>query len=129
MNQVEFWRTLRELLLGASAAQTMAFVVTCAVFGCVVVVVDLVHFSLRRTSFLGLTYGDGRLTSIRLLLIWGVGAGFGGYLGTAAGVVQLTRQAALGVGVGWPLIVPRLINSLKKDEDRQPPARKRVKAQ
>jgi hypothetical protein len=52
-------------------------------------------------------------------VLWGFGAGVGGFLGSAASIVQLTRSACIGVGVGWPLILPRLIDSFKQEEDHQ----------
>ena len=40
----------------------------------------------------------------------------GGFLGGAARILQFTRAAAIGVGVGWPFILPRLIDSFTRGQ-------------
>jgi hypothetical protein len=57
----------------------------------------------------------------RAVVLWSLGAGLGGFLGSGASIVQMTRYACITVGVGWPLILPRLIDSFTKEEDQQEP--------
>src|SRR5207245_1559828 len=92
----------------------------CAIMGFIAVVLDRIVFSVRGRSIFHLSYGGGILKTCWLLVLWGLGAGVGGFLGSAASIVQLTRFACIGVGVGWPLILPRLIDSFTSDADQQP---------
>ena len=63
---------------------------------------------LGRSSLLGVGFGNWR--TLQSILLWGLGAGFGAYLG---GLVQLfdieSVNARVIVGVGWPTVLPRLL--------------------
>jgi hypothetical protein len=102
------------MLVFAVASTAMAFLV---------VLLDRVIFSVRGRSLFNLSYGNTLSATLRLLLLWSVGAGLGGLLGSAANIVQMTRYACITVGVGWPLILPRLIESITKREDEREPER------
>lgn len=126
---MSFKDALWELMLGSSGriADTYAgsfllvFAVGCAIMGFIAVVLDLIVYEVRGRSIFHLTYGGGILKTCRLVALWGLGAGVGGFLGSAANIVQFTRAACIGVGVGWPLILPRLIDSFTSDADQQQP--------
>lgn len=124
-----FLRALLELMLGDSGRIAndyhgygiLVFSAGCGLMGFIAVFLDRLVFSVRRRSFFDLSYGSGVGSTLRLLFLWGIGAGVGGFLGSAGSIVQLTRAACIGVGVGWPLILPRLIDSFTDQEDQQPP--------
>ncbi len=125
-----FWQALWELMLGNTGrvsdsyhgSAILVFTAGSALMGVVAVLLDSVVFLVRRHSFFSLTYSRP-LNAVRLICLWGVGAGFGGFLGSAGSIVQFTRAACIGVGVGWPLILPRLIDSFTREqqEDKQTP--------
>jgi hypothetical protein len=126
---MDFKGALWELMLGRSGrlpdtfggSEILVFAVGSALMGLIAVLLDLVVFSVRGRSFFNLSYG-GRITNtMRLVCLWGIGAGVGGFLGAAASVFLVTRGACIGVGVGWPLILPRLIDSFAREEDQQTP--------
>lgn len=129
---MSFWGALWELVLGNSGKVSnsylgsgiLVFSAGSALMGLIAVLLDWIVFSVRGRSFFNLTYGKTLGNTVRLWCLWGVGAGVGGFLGSAGSIVQLTRAACIGVGVGWPLILPRLIDSLirdKEEEDQQGP--------
>lgn len=116
-----FWESLWELMLGNPGNVSISvFTVGSALMGLIVVALDWIIFSVRGRSFFDLTYGKTTGNTIRLFCLWGIGAGIGGYLGSAASIVQLTRAACIGVGVGWPLILPRLIDSFGEEDEQNP---------
>lgn len=124
---VTFWQALNELLFGAgqisgySGPALLLFALACTCMAAIAVLLDRVIYEVRGKSVLDLAYGPQIMSTVRLLLLWSVGAGLGGFLGAAFAVFQMTRSGAITVGVGWPLILPRLVASLAKDEDEQEP--------
>jgi hypothetical protein len=126
---MSFWCALLELMLGDSGRIAneyhgygiLVFSAACGLMGFIAVLLDRVVFSVRQRSFFNLSYGNGLGSTARLLCLWGIGAGVGGFLGSAGSIVQLTRAASIGVGVGWPFILPRLIDSFTDEEDQQSP--------
>ena len=124
---MSFWHALWELMLGNAGRVSdtyagsgiLVFAAGSALMGLIAVTLDWIVFSVRSRSFFGLTYGKNAGTTLRLMCFWGIGAGFGGFLGSAGSIVQLTRAACIGVGVGWPLILPRLIDSFTRDKEEE----------
>ena len=90
------------------------FAVACTVMALFAVLLDWALYSLRGRSAFDLSYGRSSFATARLIALWGLGAGVGGFLGATSSVLQTTRLAAIGVGVGWPLILPRLIDSFSQ---------------
>lgn len=121
---MNFLNALRELMFGnPDQVSILVFSTASSLMGLIAVVLDWILFSIRGRSLFNLTYRKTIRNTLRLWLLWGVGAGIGGYLGSATNIIQLTRAASIGVGVGWPLILPRLIESVERDraEDEQNP--------
>jgi hypothetical protein len=127
---MDFTDALWELVLGSSGrisdafkgSAILVFAVGCAMMGSIAVLLDWILFTVRGRSFFGLTYGRSFAVCLRLVCLWGLGSGVGGFLASAASVVQFTRAACIGIGVGWPLILPKLIDSFTRDEAYQMPA-------
>lgn len=88
-----------------------------SVIGVVVVLVDWLSTLAGRTSVLKLIYRGPNI--LGLLALWGIGAGLGGFLGGAFGILELSRVAAITSGLAWPLVLPRLLKSISESEDRQ----------
>jgi hypothetical protein len=128
MKQMNFLAALSELFLGESGrvpetfsgSHILVFTVGSAITGLLVMILDWIGFSLWGRSFFGMGYTN-RKTTLRLLALWGIGAGIGGYFGSSADIFQLTRTGCIGVSVGWPLILPRLIKLFGDKEDEQKP--------
>lgn len=98
---------------------SLIFVIACGFMGFVMTLLDCVYVSAtKRNSFLNLSYATFRSTLL-MFVLWGVGAFIGGYIGTAANIVQMNLHACIGIGVGWPFILPRLIESFSKGEYSQ----------
>jgi hypothetical protein len=126
---MDFKNALWELILGSSGriqesykgSALLVFAAGSAIMGFIAVLLDRTVYSVRGRSFFHLGYGGGIIKTGWLIFLWGFGAGVGGFLGSAASIVQFTRSACIGVGVGWPLILPRLIDSFTRDQDQQKP--------
>jgi hypothetical protein len=123
-----FWDALEKLIVGDGKFDTYTgyaipvFAVGCGVMGLAVLVLDRLLYSLQGKSILDLNYGSQVATTARLFCIWGLGAALGGYFSAAVEAAQFTRAACFAIGIGWPLVLPRLIASAaKKKEDEQIP--------
>jgi hypothetical protein len=123
---MDFTSALWDLILGDGRLSTefkgsavLVFGVGSALFGLAAVLLDFIFFSVRKRSIFDLSYGENYRNVLRLVCLWGLGAGVGGFLGAAAGILQLTRAACIGVGVGWPLILPRLIDSFTRRQQEE----------
>ena len=104
-------------LPGNAEFKPLSFAIASSGMGLVIVLLDVVAFLTLRRSYLKLAHGFPK--SIRLAILWGVGAGLGGFLGAGFEVLQLNRLACVTVGVSWPLILPRVIKSAGEDELQQ----------
>jgi len=129
--EMTFWAALNDLMIGNTGhisdgyggSKPLVFAVASALMGLLLVLLDRTLYSLRGRSVFNLTYGARLGTSVRLLLLWGVGAGLLGFFGASIELLQMTRAGCIGAGVGWPLIFPRLVESINKEpDDVQPQA-------
>lgn len=126
---MSFWEALFMLLFGENGAippgyegqSIPVFVVGAAVVGTVIIVLDLILFSIRGRSILDLGYA-GVFPTLIVVVLWGIGAGLAALLGAWWEVFDIGRSGCLAVGVGWPTIVPRLIESAREKEEIQQPA-------
>ena len=91
------------------------FAMSSAFMGVLVVLLDIILFYSTQNSALNLTHKGAK--SLLFILLWGLGAGIGSFLGAAGGILQINRAACLTAGIGWPLILPRLIEKSTADED------------
>ena len=88
-----------------------------AFIGLIVVMLDCILSSVRGKSFLGLSYSG--LRTFIVWGLWGAGAGIGGFMGGIINIFQMNLQACASVGIGWPLILPRIIESTMTGEETQ----------
>lgn len=104
------------------SAELLAHAFGSFIVGLLVIVLDLLSYLYTGSSLLKLRYDrQGFFGKVLFVLAWAVGAGIGGYLGGVAGIVALTPQGSIAVGVGWPAILPRLLeSSLPKEEEQEP---------
>lgn len=128
---MKFSDALWELILGSGqipktflGSGVLVFAAGSAVMGGVTIILDWILFKVRARSVFGFGYGEHLWGSLQLFLFWGVGAGIGGFLGSAANILQPIRAACIGVGVGWPLILPRLIDSFTREAEQRVPEKK-----
>ncbi|WP_104398588.1 hypothetical protein [Vibrio penaeicida] len=99
---------------GAEESTMLAFATASAVYGFLVVSLDfLIVKTLNKASILALSYVGYK--SLGMFLMWGLGSGIGGLLGAGFGIFEVNRTACIFVGVGWPLILPRLLSSANSE--------------
>jgi hypothetical protein len=94
------------------ACKPLIFAISSSIMGLVVVILDVLAFYVAGRSYLKLRHGFP--LTLLLILVWGIGAGLGGLLGGAFGIFQLNRIASVVAGVGWPLILPRVIKNVSE---------------
>lgn len=117
----DFIKRVLDFLVPGGAEQHLVFGTASAFIGVIVITLDCIHYLLKKKSFLRLSYHGFR--SLYVFVLWGIGAGLVGLLGGIFSILQENPQACLSVGVSWPLIIPRLVESSTLKEDTQPVTR------
>lgn len=104
---------------GENPPALAVFSASSAVVGIIVVVLDWLLVMSGKESALNLAHRGAN--SIWLIMLWGMGAGLGGFLGAGFGILQLNRVACITTSVAWPLILPRLVKtiSIESGEDSE----------
>lgn len=99
----------------------MVFAIATSLIALFICLLDwIVTKLLGRSSILGV--GFGGVKTLQAILLWGVGAGVGAYVG---GLIELFNIESVSskviVGVSWPTILPRLIaiSTVKEKEEEQ----------
>ena len=104
-----FSQVFRDALNSVYDPAVLSFAVACGLVALVICVLDWIgNLLFGRSSLLGVGFGGWR--TVQSMLLWGVGAVLGAYLG---GLVQLfdieSVNARVIVGLGWPTVLPRLL--------------------
>ena len=81
--------------------------------GFMTVILDYLLFLNNRSSVLKLNHSGFRI--FKNLFIWSFGPLFGGLLGSGFGIFQTNRIACIAVGIGWTMILPRLLADISED--------------
>jgi hypothetical protein len=119
---VGFWDALWELILGTGQLPSgfkgsgiLVFALGSAVMGLCAVTIDWIQFTIRNQegSLLGLSYSGSILNTAALIGLWGIGAGIGAFIGLSGNILQSNRLACVTVGIAWPLILPRVLQSIE----------------
>jgi len=99
----------------------MSFALATSIIAIIICILDWIRTLLSgQASFLKVGYGGRR--TLQSILLWGLGAGFGAYLG---GLVRLfdidSNIAPVLVGISWPTVLPRLLAlaAEPKEEEEQ----------
>ncbi len=94
----------------------MSFAIATSLIALIICILDWIGtLLLGRSSLLGVGFGSWR--TLQSILLWGLGAGLGAYLG---GLVKLfdieSINARVIVGLGWPTVLPRLLAMVAETE-------------
>lgn len=104
-------------LTGAAANgkyNLIEFGLASAFYGLLIVLLDFCATkTLNKTSLLKLTYSG--FGTVFIIVLWGIGAGVAGLLGAGVGIFEISRTACIFAGVGWPLVLPRLLTSASSE--------------
>jgi hypothetical protein len=115
---MEFVEKVIQFLMGDSTEKHMIFATSAAVVGLVIVILDCLYFVIKKKSLLLLNYkGVGR--SVFVIVFWSFAAGLVGLIGGVISILQENLQACFAVGIGWPVIFPRIIASGESREETQ----------
>lgn len=93
------------------------FAASSAMMGVLVVCMDFLIVKAGHNSALNLAH-RGKST-LWLILLWGCGAGLGGFIGAGFNILELNRAACITTGVSWPLILPRLVKAIGAEADEE----------
>lgn len=106
---IEFLFNPRGLDLSSLPLGRLVFAAATALLGSLIVVCDWLVTKVRGTSALGLNY-VGWLSALRHLLLWGLGSGAVGFVGTALGLAQLTIQSSISIALTWSVLFPKMLS-------------------
>ena len=60
----------------------------------------------------------GGINTVKSLFFWGLGAGIAAYFGGLAEFFNINSMSSkLVVGVGWPTVLPRILEMADKEEE------------
>lgn len=78
---------------------------------------DLISTKLFQTPSL-LKLGYGGINTLKSLFYWGIGAGIAAYIGGLAEFFNINSMSSkLIVGVGWPTVLPRILEMADKESE------------
>lgn len=94
----------------------MSFAIACGMVALGICLLDWVGtLLLGRSSLLGVGFGGWR--TVQSILLWGVGAVLGAYLGGLMRLFDIDSvNARVIVGLGWPTVLPRLLSMASGDK-------------
>lgn len=103
---------------------SLIFLLSTSVIGLLCVFLDFTYYKTTKgKSIFNLSY-IGKKGVFSMFLFWGIGAGIVGFLSMRLELITDSVQASIIVGLGWPLIFPRLysyananINELEPEEE------------
>ncbi len=95
--------------LGAHPAGRFVFTAASAILGILIVACDRALTVIRpgKPSLLGLHYGRWPV----VVILWGFGSGAIGFVAVALGLMQLTIQSCVTIGISWTIIFPKILQS------------------
>ncbi|VVB85175.1 Uncharacterised protein [uncultured archaeon] len=94
----------------------LIFSLASAIFGLLVFLLDWSFYIIKNKSLLNLTY-DYKVPF--LLVAYVIGAGGVGFIGVIINILNFHVMGAIGAGVGWPIILPRIFSSVEAKVDEQ----------
>lgn len=117
-DETGFWDVLINFIV--PHPDTPVFLAASAIMGLLSVAVDAIFFGVRGKSLLGVRHGWG--TTLKLVVVWPLGATIIGLMGNAFTILQPTIYAAVAVGIGWPAIFAQIVERAGTSEiDSQQP--------
>lgn len=95
----------------------LVFLISTSLIGLLCVLLDFAYYKTTKgKSIFNLSY-IGTKATILMFLFWGIGAGIVGYLSSRLGLIAFSIQASIIMGLGWPLMFPRLYSYAKTNID------------
>ncbi len=105
----------------------IVFCTGCAIMGILVFVIDILMYRIKGNSLLwskdNIRLKHSIRTSPLLLLAWIAGSFFVGYIGKLTTLVQASALSCVIIGVLWPYIFTRILDTLWTEEEYQKPTK------
>jgi hypothetical protein len=102
----------------------LVFLISTSLIGLLCVLLDFAYYNVTNGKSIFLLSYIGKMGTILMFLFWGIGAGIVGFLAVRLGLIAFTIQASIIMGLGWPLMFPRLyalasgnINNIEPEEE------------
>ena len=97
----------------------LIFVIACAIFGTLAVILDLAFWKIKERSVLQLEHGFKN--TLIILFFWAIGAALIGYIGQIVNLFQVSLTGAVTVGFGWPVLFTNLLEEVNsKMQSKEP---------
>jgi hypothetical protein len=96
--------------LGEHPAGRFVFAVASAILGILIVGCDWALTVIRpgKPSLLGLKYLHWHWSVV--VMLWGFGSGAIGFVAVALGLMQLTIQSCITIGISWTILFPKILS-------------------
>ncbi len=99
----------------------LIFLISTSIIGLLCVTLDFSYYKTTNgKSIFNLSY-IGWKGIVSMFLFWGIGAGIVGFLASRLGLIAFSIQASIIIGLGWPLMFPRLYSYAKANIDEIEP--------
>ncbi len=115
---IEYLRQSCLFLFGESNIEQLhfpylIFLISTSVIGLLCVSLDFAYYKTTNgKSIFNLSY-IGWKGTVLMFLFWGIGAGIVGFLASRLELIAFSIQASIILGLGWPLMFPRLYSYVK----------------
>lgn len=98
----------------------LVFLIATSLVGLLCVLLDFAYYKTTQKSLFNLSY-IGFLATVWVFLFWGVGSGIVGFIALRLGLVAFTIQSSIVIGLGWPLLFPKIYEYAKTKVDEVEP--------
>ncbi len=116
----EFFTTLVKGFSSIYDPEIAIFAIGTSIISLIICLLDWLNTKLFDSNSL-LKVGYGGVKAVQSFLFWGLGAGIAAYIGGLTELFNIqSMNAKIIVGIGWPTVLPRLIEmSAKEGEPEQ----------
>jgi len=120
LNMLEYFRQTCLFIFGEASIEHLnypylVFFISTSAIGLLCVTLDFAYYKTSKgKSIFKLSYIEGESTFL-VFLFWGIGAGIVGFLASRLELIAFSIQASITIGLGWPLMFPRIYEYSKSN--------------
>ena len=97
--------------------EMLVFAAVCFIMAILVIIVDWILLAILDYTILDISYGSKNRFFV--LLGWSFCSAIVGAFAAAFGFVEFSLQAAVGVAIGWPLMLTRIVDNNKAIQGKE----------
>lgn len=119
-NMFEYFRQTCLFIFGEPSIEQLnypylVFFISTSAIGLLCVTLDFAYYKTSKgKSIFKLSYIEGKSTFL-VFLFWGIGSGIVGFLASRLELIAFSIQASITIGLGWPLMFPRIYEYSKSN--------------